>query len=113
MQQMDVAAEQRDGHVVVHLAGDLDVATAPRVRAALLEALACSPNVVVECAALDFLDSTGLGVLIAARTRARTAGGSLLLTGVRPQLERLLAVTGVDRLFRIEPHAAAPTPAPA
>src|SRR5688572_16880601 len=104
MQQLEVTAEQRDGHVVVHLAGDLDVATAPRVRAALLEALVGSPNVVVECAALDFLDSTGLGVLIAARTRARTAGGSLLLTGVRPQLERLLAVTGVDRLFRIEPH---------
>lgn len=112
MQQLEVTAEQRDGHVVVHLAGDLDVATAPRVRAALLEAIAGSPNVVVECAALDFLDSTGLGVLIAARTRARSAGGSLLLTGVRPQLERLLAVTGVDRLFRIEPHAA-PAPAPA
>ena len=104
MQQLEVSTEQRDGHVVVHLAGDIDVATAPQVRAALLDAVAADQNVVVDCARLEFLDSTGLGILIAARTRARAAGGSLLLTGVRPPLERLLAVTGVDRLFRLEPH---------
>ena len=101
---LEVTADRREGHVVVHLHGDLDVATAPRVRAALLDAIEGGGNVVVDCTGLEFLDSTGLGILIAARTRARTAGGSLLLTGVRPQLERLLAVTGVDRLFRLDPQ---------
>jgi len=104
MQQLEVHAEQRDGHVVVSLRGDLDLAAAPRVRAALSDALALDRNVVVDCSALEFLDSAGLGTLIAARTRARCAGGSLLLAGVRPPLERLLAVSGVDQLFRLEPR---------
>lgn len=106
MQHLELLVEQRDAHTVLRLVGELDVAAAPPVREALMAAIdSGSRHVVVDCSALDFLDSSGLGVLVAARTRARGAGGSLLLTGVQPPLERLLAVTGVDRLFRLEPPA--------
>lgn len=108
MQHLQVTVDRRDAHVVVHLSGELDVLAAPRVREVLLAALAEGErHIVVDCADLDFVDSTGLGVLVAARSRARAVGGSLLLTGMRPPLERLLASTGVDRLFRLEPPAAA------
>lgn len=104
MQHLDLSVERRDGHAVLHLTGELDVGGAPRVREALMAAIeAGERHVVVDCSGLDFLDSTGIGVLVAARTRARAAGGSLLLTGAPPALERLLAVTGVDSLFRLEP----------
>jgi anti-anti-sigma factor len=104
MQHLDLIAERRDGHAVVRLAGELDVTGAPRLREALMTAIEGGDrHVVVDCSGLEFLDSTGLGVLVAARTRARAAGGSLLLTGAQPPLERLLAVTGVDGLFRLEP----------
>ena len=85
----------------IRLAGDLDVAIAPSLRdhVVLLVSEGRS-HLVFDCSKLDFVDSTGLGVLIGARARCIAANGIVELTGVRPALQRLLAVTGIEGLFR-------------
>ena len=52
-----------------------------------------------DCSHLQFIDSTGLGVLIGARARALAGNGSVSLMGVSSSLRRLLVVTGIDSLF--------------
>ena len=84
----------------LRLTGELDVATAPKLRDAVAHLISEGrTKLVFDCAALDFVDSTGLGVFIGARARALAANGSVSLDGVRPALQRLLAVTGIDGLF--------------
>jgi len=88
------------------LKGELDTATAPDLRDHVVRLISEGrTRLTFDCAGLEFIDSTGLGVLIGARARCLAANGTVQLAGVRPALRRLLAVTGIDGLFP-EPSAA-------
>jgi anti-sigma B factor antagonist len=50
---------------------------------------------------LEFMDSTGLGVLIGCLKRLKEADGTLVLTNLRPAVARVFEVTGLDRIFTI------------
>ena len=54
---------------------------------------------VLNLADLKFVNSTGIGTLIAALTRARNAGGDLVLVAVPQQLDKMLQITKLDKLF--------------
>jgi anti-sigma B factor antagonist len=86
---------------VVRLGGELDLYNADRVRSALAEVCAESPErVVVDLSEVDFVDSTALGVLIEARARLGNRSGFLLAA---PALEtrRALEISGLDRHFSV------------
>jgi len=83
------------GHVVVALHGELDVAGAESVTAVLTAAVAGNPRIVVDLAALDYIDCYALSVLGAVRAQARRAGGDLLLAAPRGLVRRVLDLTGV------------------
>ena len=86
---------------IVRLGGELDLYNADRVRSALVEVCADSPErVVVDLSEVEFLDSTALGVLIEARTRLDSQGKFLLAA---PALEtrRALQISGLDRHFSV------------
>jgi anti-anti-sigma factor len=93
--------EKRDGATIVSLAGELDLYNASDVRAALLEACAEEPSVlVIDLAEVTFIDSTALGVLIEARSRLADRDGFRLAA---PGLEtrRALEVSGLDKHFSV------------
>ena len=84
----------------VQLAGELVFGTANTAKPqlfALLEA-GCR-RIVVDASDLEFLDSSGLGILLAAWQRMERAGGRLELRGVHGQPARILALTGSDTLL--------------
>jgi anti-anti-sigma factor len=88
------------GAVTLHLTGELDVASAPALRDEVVRLISEGRTTIAfDCSELDFVDSTGLGVLIGARARCLAANGSVSLIGVKPTLQRLLAVTGIESLF--------------
>lgn len=89
------------GAVVVRLAGELDLYNAEAVRDALGEAVADEPErVVVDLGAVEFLDSTALGVLVEARAKLPDRRAFLLAApGVEPR--RALEVAGLDRHFSV------------
>jgi anti-anti-sigma factor len=92
--------DMQGGAVTLRLAGELDVASAPMLRDDVVRLISEGRTTMVfECSDLAFVDSTGLGVLIGARARCLAANGSVSLTGVKPALQRLLAVTGIESLF--------------
>lgn len=88
--------ERRNGALVLHLAGEIDLYNANELRDALLQALDSKPTrVVVDLTDVHFVDSTALGVLVEARS---TLGGiGLLLAGPRHETRRTLQVSGLDR----------------
>lgn len=88
------------GWNVLEVAGALDMDGAPQLRLALLDLIDVdAPLVIVDVEAVDFIDSVGLGALVSALKRTRTAGGELRLVGVRSHMERVLRVTGLHRVF--------------
>jgi len=80
----------------------LDVHSAPIVRERLQAMLAQRPKtIIVDLHDVEFIDSTGLGVLIGARRRSQDAGIKLVLARPSRATHRLLAVTGMRRHFTV------------
>lgn len=97
---MDVSVQvgELDRWAVARLDGDVDFATAPRVRDQLLTLLTDrSPWLVVDLDGVGFLDSTGLGVIVGLLKRARTLGGDLRLVCTQPSVRRVFEITALDR----------------
>ena len=85
------------------VAGEIDLYTAPRLHGELVAALAGEQPVrlVVDMSGVDFCDSTGMNVLLAAHRRAHEHGGDLELAAPRPGVRRVLQVTGLESVFTV------------
>lgn len=93
---MDIGIEtaQRDGATVVAVSGEVDLQSAPRLAAALDDARAAgASSIVVDLSQVEFLDSSGLGVLASAHRDVAAAGGSLRLVRPRPAIDKVLTLT--------------------
>jgi anti-sigma B factor antagonist len=89
--------DRRNGAIVVHLVGELDLYNAPDVREALLALCEEQPErLVVDLEEVDFVDSTALGVLIEARTRLKERR-SFLLAAPGRETHRALTISGLDQ----------------
>jgi anti-sigma B factor antagonist len=92
---------ERNGAIIVHLTGELDLYNAQVVRDELFGAAARSPErLIVELSQLTFIDSTGLGALIEARTRMPNRK-AFLLVGPGLETRRALEISGLDRHFAV------------
>ena len=101
-----VAVSADEDATVVEVRGDLDCYTAPKLRAVLLELADRPRKVILDVGSSDFIDSTGLGVLVGGLKRFRQQGGDMVVRSPSPTTTRLFEVTGVIKLF--EPASAAP-----
>ena len=91
------------------LSGEMDLANTETAAVTLREALASGRSVVVDLAKLEFLDSTGLAMLV---TSIREAGEQLsFLPSEHAAVRRLLSLTGLDARMNLAP-ASAPAPSP-
>ena len=88
---------------LVVLRGELDMGTAPVAQQKLDAAtVSGSGDVVVEMSEVEFIDSFGLGVLVDATERLRSAGRDLRLRSVPPKVLRLLELTSLERYLRVD-----------
>jgi anti-sigma B factor antagonist len=91
-----------DGRVVVQLAGELDVGSAPRVADTLERLTSDGQLCAFDLSRVTFIDSSGLRVLLLA-ARADAAGGAIPVTGPLPQVvERLFDLLGVGDRVRLQ-----------
>ena len=91
-----------DGVPVVAVRGEVDFGTAPRLRELLVStAMDGNHRVVVDLRAVDFLDSTGLGVLVGALKRVRSNDGDLYLVCTQPRIRKVFEVTGLTKVFSL------------
>ena len=89
-------------HAVVDVKGEIDVYTAPKLREKLIELVSeGSYDVVVNLEGVDFLDSTGLGVLVGALKRVKAHDGSLALVCTQDKILKIFKITGLTKVFPI------------
>lgn len=84
------------GVTVLTVSGDIDMVTAPRLRAELVRLCAehvGTPRLVLDLVGVDLLDSTGIGAVLEGVKRCSLAGGALVLARAEPQVRRELELT--------------------
>lgn len=85
-----------DGHVILALAGELDMASAPTLEGALQDdALARGEALILDLEELGFIDSTGLRAVLQARQLCRDRGQQFAVTPGSQQVQRVLTITGL------------------
>ena len=94
---LTIEVSQGSGHVLVTVAGEVDIATAPQLRERLAAPAAGGRPLIVDLDRVTFIDAAGLGALVGAASRAAACGGSLYAVCARHQVRRLFAITGLDR----------------
>ena len=87
---------------VVRISGDLDLETAPDLTDRL-KALIGPHLLVVDLTYVEFMDSTGLGVLVGAHTESNSHGGSLALVGVQTRVQKIFRITNLHKVFTVYP----------
>ena len=91
---------ERDGWAVLGVSGEVDVATAPRLRERLIDLVNGGQHrIVVDLSGVEFLDSTGLGVLVGALKRVRTNDGEMALVCAEPRILKVFEITGLTKVF--------------
>lgn len=96
--QVEELSGTTDGWSLARVAGELDIATAPKLREQLLAAISAhGPRLVLDLGDVGFLDSTGLGVIVGVLKRARTLGGDLRLVCPTSSVRRVFEITALDR----------------
>lgn len=112
---MDLTTHQLDdpGCVVVAVAGEVDLHTAPALKEALAlavdDALAAAPPkaLAIDLSEVGFIDSTGLGVLVGVHKRMSRADRDVLLYGLDDRQRRLFELTSLDQVFMLVDDLAA------
>jgi anti-sigma B factor antagonist len=79
----------------------VDIQTSPRLRNRIEEALAPDRHLIIDLTRVDFMDSTGLGVLVAGLNRAKQIGASLSLVCDGVRVLKLFEMTGLTETFAI------------
>jgi anti-sigma B factor antagonist len=99
---LEVETEERGGATVLSLRGEIDVYTAPRLRQAIVDLVdAGSFRLVVDMEKVDFLDSTGLGVLVEGLKRVKNRNGSLSIVATQDKILKIFDITGLNKAFAI------------
>src|SRR5271154_729512 len=89
--------------MVITIHGDLDIVTSPQLDARLTEAQATHSRIILDLAAVDFLDTSALAVIVGHWKRVESAGGMLALSGARYRYTKTLWITGLaDKLTLYE-----------
>ena len=100
--ELEIPDTDVDGWTVVAASGEIDVAAAPALRDRLGSLVdEGTHRIVVDLEGVDFIDSTGLGVLVGAVRRARGADGDVRLVCTNSRLLKVFGVTGLDAVFVI------------
>ena len=98
--ELEVSSRLEKDACVVLVTGEVDVYTSPSLKSALMAAAEedC-PTVIADMSGVDFIDSSGLGVLVGALRRAREAGGELRVVCDKENIVKIFRITGLDRVF--------------
>jgi anti-sigma B factor antagonist len=98
---MTVSIVRADRTATLVVSGDIDLATSPVLERHLANTLAVGDvdNVIIDLSAVQFLDSSGITVLLIGRRRARAANTRFRVRGANKLVEKILRLTGVFDLL--------------
>lgn len=98
---MSIEVQRLDGATVVRLQGEIDLDRSPQVRRSLLAAVHDVPVVIVDLAAVGYIDSSGVACLVEAYRLAQDRGVEFVLRDPSPAVRKVLRMARLDQVFPI------------
>jgi anti-sigma B factor antagonist len=99
---LTLATHKEGDSTVVVVGGEIDVYTAPKLREQLIDLVGAGAyNLIVDMEGVEFLDSTGLGVLVGGLKRVRAHDGTLKLVCTQERILKIFRITGLTKVFPI------------
>ena len=99
---LSVSSSEQGAVTIVHVAGEIDVYTAPLLREVLDKQVAAGrTDLVVDLEKVTFMDSTGLGVLVGRLKLVRGQNGTLRIVSAQERILKVFKITGLDKVFHI------------
>ncbi|AOY75423.1 STAS domain-containing protein [Clostridium formicaceticum] len=87
----------------MQLAGEVDIYTAGQLKENFMLMLEERKDTIkIDAKNLDYIDSTGLGVLIGVLKQLKEEGKDIIIINIKPSIKKLLNITGLDKIFIIE-----------
>ena len=87
----------------VEVAGEIDIYTGNRLKETLINLInEQNADIKINCEELDYIDSTGLGVLIGALKRLKQDNKNIIISNAKANISKLLNITGLNKIFIIE-----------
>ncbi len=97
-----IESSKRDGTAILGLRGEVDVYTAPKLKSSLIDLVdEGSYDIVVDLSEVDFIDSSGLGVLVGGLKRVKSHEGSISLVCSQENILKIFRITGLNKVFPI------------
>jgi anti-sigma B factor antagonist len=98
---MEIHTSNEGNVAVVHCGGRLTMVDAPELKEAIFRTVeGGASRVVIDLGQTTFVDSSGLGALVAGLKKSRQAGGDLRISSPGPQVRMVLSLTNLDRVLR-------------
>ncbi len=87
---------------MVSVRGEIDIYSIEKFRDSIEEKIKTQASeIILDCSELSYMDSTGMGVLIELRNKTKELGQKIIMMNPRPNIRKLLALTGVDKIIEI------------
>ena len=99
---MEIKTELNGKELTATVSGRIDSATAPQLEATLKDAFGDIDFLIFDFAALDYMSSAGLRVLLGAQKKLNAAKGKMLIKNCNETLMKIFEVTGMSMIFTFE-----------
>ncbi len=99
---LSVGVSHSGSWTILSVHGEIDMATCPQLRQEIVAQITAGhTHLVIDLGGVEFIDSTGLGVLIGGLKRTRSQGGDLRVSRVGERLEKMFELTGLGDVLAV------------
>lgn len=100
--ELVIMEENTESGKVLFVSGEIDIYTAQQFKETLYNVVdGCEKDVTIDCASLNYIDSTGLGIFVGALKKAKLNGRNIHIIKMKDNIKKLFVITGLDKLFII------------
>ena len=99
---MEMTAVNRDGKMIVFLSGEIDHHSAKDIREGIDKLIVCErpKTIILDLAGIDFMDSSGLGLVLGRYRHACEVGAQMFLCNTSTRIQKILSFAVVDKLIK-------------
>lgn len=103
MEELRVVEESGNGYIKIYITGEVDIYSSQNLKERLYNIVETKKqDIKIDCAGMNYIDSTGLGILVGALKKAKEFGSEISVINLKDNIKKLFLITGLDKVFNIE-----------
>ncbi len=88
---------------IIDVYGEIDIYTSDELKDSLIESISSkSKDIILNASNLEYIDSTGLGVLIGILKRLKSDAKDIYIINAKQNVRKIFNITGLDKIFKVE-----------